>query len=192
MSTRQRVPAGDLQLGLFIGSSADIVTLDQFLRLEAGRRAELDVTPSAACISLEIDGQERWGPRLSFGALGMLVDQLLPARDRLRDCRRAVIRAGGFDGPVNEYVVLDPHGPVLTATVAATDAEAVWLWLPMGPDADALYTFVDEHLATMLEMGQQIRDIAPVTAGTDAIIAALEREAERGAAAVALLGPGVT
>ena len=182
----------ELQLGLFIGSSADIVTLGELLERDAGERDELEVSPSAACISLRVDGEERWGPMLSFGALGVLVDQLPAAQERLLSGERAVIRAGGFDSPVNEYVVFEPHGDEVTASVVASEDEASWLWTPLGPEADQLYRFIDEHFDDMVQMGEQLRGIAPVDVPAAVVIKGLEREARRGAEVVAELGPGTS
>jgi hypothetical protein len=181
----------NLRLALFSGPSGDIITLADFLALESPQRSVLDVTPSYACISLVIDGQERWGPNLSFGALGLLAEQFPQAQERLERGERAVIRGAGFDSDVAEYVVFDPKGDgsVLAATMA-TNASEPYLWLPHQKEGAELYRFVDQHFEEMLAMGFALRELPPVRADRNMIATALGREARVAIQVTELTGPG--
>lgn len=174
----------DLRLALFAGSSTDIVDVATVLAMTPADRALRGVDTRRACISLVAGGEERWGPQLSFGPLGPIVDQLGGAADRLADGELAVIRAG--DAPVTELVVLEPDGDVTTASVVATSDPDVRLLTP----GAGLTGFVAEHLGEMVELGQTIRGLAPVGVVAAAVVAALRREAALGRRAVEVLGRG--
>lgn len=180
----------DLRLSLFLGSSAEIITLAEFLALEPVDRVRVKVSPDWACVSLLLDGVEQWGPRLSFGALGPLVEQLLPAAARLQRAERAVICAGASDGPVSEYIVLDPANGEVTAAIAAFDANESWDWLPPTMQGDDLYAFIDTHLDRMIGAGSSLRNLRPVHVDRAAIMQALVREAALGRRAIEALGFG--
>jgi hypothetical protein len=181
----------DLRLAVFSGQSGDIVTLGDYLALGPAQTSLSDITPSYACISLVIDGAERWGPNLSFGALGLLAAQFPQARDRLERGDRAVIRGAVFDSSVIEYVVFDPtgDGSVLAAT-AATDALEPWLWLPHEQEGTELYKFIDDHFEEMLAMGFTLRELPPIHVDLKIIARALDRESGLAKRVIELIGPG--
>lgn len=176
----------DLRLALFIGSSADIITLAEYLALDAAARSGLEVSPDWACISLLADGKEQWGPRLSFGALEPLVSQFAPAAERLQHGKQAVICAEDLGAPVTEYVVFSPEQNKVVAATAAYDPDEHGGVLPPAQE-DEFYRFVAVHLDAMIEAGTRLRELRPVPVDRAAVVTALLREAEIGAQALEIL-----
>lgn len=178
----------DLRLALFVNNSSDIITLNKFLALSAADRAELRVSLDWACVSLMVEGTEYWGPQLSFGPLGPLVEQLKPAAARLRNAHCAVICAPIIYGPVYEYILLDPDGNDIIANLGAYDTKEDWDTVPTAVGSEILYAFIDSNITTILKQGKILRGLEPVRVKRKAIIEALERESSLGEEVLELLG----
>jgi hypothetical protein len=182
------VPAiADIRLALFRGPSGEIVTLDEWLRLPPDERG--DVSPSWSALSLVIDDDERWGARLSLGALGPLVAQLPQAAERLERGEPAVLRAAVFDVPLASFLLFEPEGDLVVASLGGSPELSDPRWMPYGTAADELYAFVaahrDELVATL-----QAEDVPPQSIDRAVVVACLRREAALGERAVELLGSG--
>lgn len=180
----------DIRLALSSGSSSDVIAVADLLALADAERTSISVTPSWCVLSLIVDGEDRWGPQLSLGALGVVVAQLAQAATRLERGELAVLRAGVFDVPEVLLLLFEPIGEDgVVATPGVTKALPDPSWTADGPHAERLYAFVGEQRDRLVEAGQ-VRQVAPERIGRSMASAALRREARLGAAAVALLGPG--
>lgn len=183
-------PADDIRLALYRGTSAELVTVADYLALPDAERASLAVSPSWCTLSLIVDGSDRWGARLSLGALGVVVAQLAPAAARLEHGERAIVRAAVFDVAGALLLLFEPAADgEVAVTLAATDELPDPSWTPGERNGERLYAFVGEHRDRLVEAGRA-REVAPQRIGRAVAAAALRREAELGTAAVALLGPG--
>ena len=161
-----------------------------FLALSEAERASVPVTPSWSVLSLIVDGEERWGSRLTLGALGVLLAQFAPAATRLEHGERAVLRAAVFDVPEVLLLLLEPDGEDgVVAVPAVTRDLPDPSWTPDGPHGDSLYAFVAEHRDRLVDAGR-VRGVMPQRIGRALASAALRREAEIGAAVMAIVGPG--
>ena len=184
------LPADDIRLALFRGSSAELVSVADLLAMSGGERGSADASPSWSTLSLIAGGEDRWGARLSLGALSVVVAQLEQAASHLDNGERAVLRGGVFDVPNVLLLLLEPDGAGgVVATLGATDDLPDPSWTADGPHGDELYAFVDEHRNRIVEAGRAWT-VAPQRIRRTAAVDALRREAELGTAAVALLGPG--
>lgn len=182
-------PREDIRLALSSGNS-DVIAVADLLALPDAERASISVTPSWCVLSLIVDGEDRWGPRLSLGALGVVVAQLAQAATRLEHGELAVVRAGVFDVPEVLLLLFEPDGADgVVAAPGVTKALPDPSWTADGPHAGRLYAFVAEQRDRLVEAGR-VRQVAPQQIGRWVASAALRREAQLGAAAVALLGPG--
>ncbi len=179
-------PRGDLRLALFVGADARIVTVADVLAAADAGRPLPDVSPSFASMSLVLDGTERWGARLSLGALGVLVRQLPPARARLADRMPALVRAGVMDVPAAGYVLFEPAGDDVVGSLARTHDLAVTAWFPDGSHGDELYAYVAEHREELVSESV----VEPQRMTRLGLLEDLERETALGRRAVELLGPG--
>lgn len=179
----------DLRLALFRGASAELITLDELLELAPEARADLEVSPSWSAVSLIVSGEERWGPRLSLGALGVLVGQLPQAVERLAQDRLAVVRSGIFDVPDALFLLFWPEGhETVRVSLGMTDDIEVSAWVADGPAADRLYSWVEDHLDELDAAAGD--EVPPYFLQTELVLRALRREALLGRKAVDLLGPG--
>jgi hypothetical protein len=180
-------PRGDLRLALFVGADAKIVTVADVLADHDAGRPLPAVSPNFASMSLVLGGTERWGVRLSLGALGVVVRQLPPARARLADGVPALVRAGVLDVPTAGYVLFEPADDEVVASLAGTQDRAVTGWFPDGPHGDELYDYVAEHRDELVREAV----VEPQRMARLGLLEDLERETTTGRKAIELLGPGV-
>lgn len=183
-------PGDDIRLALSIAGSTEFIAVGDYLALSEAQRASVPVTPSWSVLSLVVGGEERWGSRLTLGALGVLVTQFVPAAARLEHGERAVLRAAVFDVPAVLLLLLEPDGEdSVVTTPAVTDDLPDASWTPDGPHGDSLYAFVAAHRDRLIDAGR-LRGVMPQHIGRALASAALRREAALGAAVMAIVGPG--
>jgi len=183
----------DLQLALFQEAGADILSLASYLALSEAERVAADVSPSWSSISLLVACEEQWGPRVSFGALGVIVDQLPQARARLGAGDLAVIRSGVFDVANAVLLILQPTGDQVVAAFGTTDDLLASGWLPHERFGDELYAFVAKNRQAMLDaMPAAGTDLSPQTLDRVMLTTALEREERLGKEVIALIGRGTS
>jgi hypothetical protein len=175
-------PTAGLRLAVFVGTGPRVEPVASLLD-----DPDFDgwaVCVNQASVSLVVDGVERWGPAVSFGALGVVTRQLLPARDRLGAGRPALVRAGVLDVPTARFLLFEPSGRRVRAAIATTGDPAVSTLFPDEAGADALYAHLDRWRDEMVA-GADVVEV-----DRQGLLADLERAAADGSRAVALHGPG--
>lgn len=173
----------EFHLALFRGPSADLITVEEYLRADAAARAEARVNPEWAAVSIVAGGREHLGARASLGPLERLVAQLEPARQRLLANETALIRSGVLDVPRGIHLAFVPAGDEVRISVLQIADLPMSDWFPDEDSAESLYAYVAEHFDALT-----LPPFEPFLFPRAELVAAFEREAAAGRTLLAEIG----
>jgi hypothetical protein len=173
----------DFRLMLYLGASADTITLSDYLALDADARLANRVDLSMVTISIMAGGREHLAPRLSLGPLHRITPQLGVARERLVRGEPALIRSGVMDVEDGNYLLLEPDGVTgpIRASVVSTDDIEVSHVFPDEFRAQDLYAYVASQRTNLLNRTRRVGSFpVELPLEREALLAALDREAALG------------